>query len=161
MKREVLEHGRAACVLPYDEERRRAVLVRQFRAPVYLASGEPVLLEAIAGMLDGEDAALTVRREALEEAGLRLESLEPVCEVWPSPGVMTERVSLFLAPYRLSDRVAAGGGLADEHEDIEVVELPLGDLANLADDGQLVDMKTLALVQTLRLRRPELFGTGR
>jgi nudix-type nucleoside diphosphatase (YffH/AdpP family) len=159
MRREVLEHGRAVSVLAYDPERRTALLVRQFRAPVFLASGETLLFEAIAGMIDGGDAAETARREAKEEAGLQLGDLEPVGDMWASPGVMTERIALFLAPYRLRDRVSAGGGLAEEHEDIEVVEMPLRDLAELTDQGKLADMKTLALIQTLRLRRPDLFNT--
>ena len=158
MRREVVEHGRAACVLAYDAERRMAMLVRQLRAPVYLASGETLVLEAIAGMLDDGDAPSTARREALEEAGLQLGQLEIVADAWPSPGILTERVCLFLAPYRSADRVAAGGGLAEEHEEIEVVEMPLANLAHLADRGEITDMKTLALVQTLRVRRPHLFG---
>ena len=158
MKREVLEHGRATSVLPYDAERRMAILVRQFRAPVYLAAGEPLLLEAIAGMVDDADAEATARREALEEAGLRLGPLEAVGIVWPSPGMMTEQVALFLAPYTASDRVGEGGGLKEEHEDIEVVELALRELAALADNGAITDMKTFALVQSLRLRKPKLFG---
>ncbi len=157
MRREIVEHGRAVCVLPYDAMRRTALLVRQFRAPVFLAAREPVLLEAIAGMIDNGDAAITARREALEEAGLRLGELEPVATAWPSPGMLTERVALFLAPYSAGDRVGAGGGLAEEHEEIEIVELALDELAGLADRGELADMKTLALVQTLRVRRPELF----
>jgi nudix-type nucleoside diphosphatase (YffH/AdpP family) len=158
MQREVLEHGRAVSVLAYDAERRTALLVRQFRAPVFLASGEALLLEAIAGMIDDGDAAETARREAREEAGLQLGELEMVGEMWASPGMMTERIVLFLASYRLRDRISAGGGLADEHEDIEVVEMPLRDLAELINQQKLADMKTLALIQTLRLRRPELFA---
>lgn len=160
MRREIVEHGRAVCVLPYDAARRTALLVRQLRAPVFLAARETLLLEAIAGMIDDGDAAMTARREALEEAGLRLGELEPVAVAWPSPGILTERVALFLASYCASDRVGAGGGLAEEHEEIEVVELPLDELAGLADTGALSDMKTLALVQTLRLRRPGLFEAG-
>lgn len=158
MRREVIEQGRAACVLPYDPDRRKALLVRQLRAPVYVTDGSETMLEAIAGMLDGEAAQDTARREALEEAGLRLGTLETVAEAWPSPGILTERVSLFLAPYYARDRIAEGGGLAEEHEEIEIVELPLQALAALADEGRLTDMKTLLLVQTLRVRRPELFG---
>lgn len=158
MRREVVEHGRAVAVLAYDAERRMAMLVRQLRVPVYLTSGEQVLLEAIAGMIDSGDAAGTVRREAMEEAGLQLGELELVAErIWPSPGMLTESLSLFLAPYRAQDRIAAGGGLAEEHEEIEVVEMPLAELAAITDRGQLKDMKTLALVQSLRVRRPELF----
>ncbi len=157
MKREVLEHGQATSVLPYDAERRMAIVVRQFRAPVYLVAGQALLLEAIAGMVDDGDPEATARREAHEEAGLRLGALEAVGTVWPSPGMMTERVALFHARYAAEDRVGEGGGLKEEHEEIEVVELPLRELAALADKGALADMKTFALVQSLRLRKPELF----
>lgn len=158
MRREVVEHGKATAVLAYDAERRMAMLVRQLRAPVYVTSGEDTLLEVIAGMLDdGTDAPTTVRREAMEEAGLRLGALEYIADAWPSPGMLTERLTLFLAPYRAEDRVGAGGGLADEHEEIEVVEMPLKDLARLVDEGRIFDMKSLVLIQTLRLRKPELF----
>ena len=44
-----------------------------------------------------------------------------------------------------------------EHEDITVIEIELSALAALMDSGELVDMKTLALTQALKLRRPELF----
>lgn len=160
MRREIVEHGRSACVLPYDRERRTALLVRQFRAPLSLTEDDARLLEAIAGVTDGDETAATARREALEEAGVRLGDLEPVVCAWPSPGMLTERLQLYLAPYRAADRVAPGGGLAEEQEDIEVVEMPLADLAALADQGALTDMKTLALVQTLRVRHPQLFVEG-
>jgi hypothetical protein len=86
-----------------------------------------------------------------------LSALEPVGAPWSTPGVSTERIHLFLAPYAHADRVGEGGGLPEEHEDIAVVEITLGDLAAMADRGEIADLKTLALVQTLRLRRSELF----
>ena len=76
---------------------------------------------------------------------------------WSMPGISTERMALYLAPFSAADRVSAGGGLATEHESISVAEVPLAELARLADAGHLADLKTLALVQTLRLRRPDLF----
>jgi hypothetical protein len=91
---------------------------------------------------------------------LRLGALEPVGTVWPSPGVSTERMHMFLAPFSAPDRVTDGGGLADEHEDIEVVEMSLDKLWGMVEAGEIVDLKTLALVQTLRLRHPELFGAA-
>ena len=72
-------------------------------------------------------------------------------------GVSTEKMYLFLAEYGAASRVAAGGGLSDENEEIEVVEIALKDLAAMADGGGLTDLKTYALVQALRLKRPELF----
>jgi nudix-type nucleoside diphosphatase (YffH/AdpP family) len=147
-------------VLPYDAERRAALLVCQFRAPVLAAAGEVMLLEAIAGLTDGEAPDKAARREAIEETGVRLKALEAVGTVWTMPGLSTERMHLYLAPYTRIDRVGEGGGADGENENITVLELPLHELAAMADSGALADMKTLALVQTLRLKRPGLFMTG-
>ena len=87
-------------MLPYDVERRSALVVRLFRAPVLVAAGEEMSEEACAGMIENEDADTAARREAYEELGVDLPSLEFVARVWSSPGVSTERQSLFLAPYR-------------------------------------------------------------
>ncbi len=70
----------------------------------------------------------------------------------------TERLHLFLAPYTAADRIGEGGGLAEEHEEIEVLEISLDELVGLLDRGAIADMKTLALIQALQLRHPELFG---
>jgi nudix-type nucleoside diphosphatase (YffH/AdpP family) len=160
LKREVEDHGAAVAVLPYDPERRLAVLVRQFRAPVFHAVGDAEVLEAPAGMLDEDDPETCARREAGEEVGLALRKLERVGAVWTMPGVSTERMHLFLASYAAADRTGEGGGLAEEHEDITVVEMPLAELGAMAERGALADLKTLALVQALRLRRPDLFIDG-
>jgi nudix-type nucleoside diphosphatase (YffH/AdpP family) len=156
-RRELEEHGPAVAVLPYDPERRTAIVVRQFRAPVLAAAGEAMLMEVVAGLTDGEAPEGTARREALEETGLELKQLEPVGCVWTMPGLSTERMHLYLAPYSHADRVGQGGGAQGEHENITVLELPVRELAAMADAGTLADMKTLVLLQTLRLRRPELF----
>jgi nudix-type nucleoside diphosphatase (YffH/AdpP family) len=158
MRREIEDHGAAVCVLPYDPQRRRAILVRQFRAPVFLATNREETLEAIAGILESEDPQACARREAFEEAGLELKALEHVGSAWTMPGVSTERMHLYLATYREADRVGPGGGLAEAHENTTVVELALSELAAREDAGQLDDMKTALLVQTLRLRRPDLFA---
>jgi nudix-type nucleoside diphosphatase (YffH/AdpP family) len=156
--REVEDHGAAVCVLPYDPERRCAILVRQFRAPVFLAAQQEELVEAIAGLVESPDLAACGRREAMEEAGLELKAMEHVGSVWTMPGVSTERMHLYLASYGEADRVGPGGGLVEAHEHTAMVELPLAELATSADDGRLDDMKTALLVQTLRLRRPDLFA---
>ncbi|HXW26017.1 MAG TPA: NUDIX domain-containing protein [Xanthobacteraceae bacterium] len=158
IRREIEDHGRAVCVLPYDPVRRTAILVRQFRAPPSYVDGRPHTLEAVAGTIEDEEPDACAYREALEEAGLRLSALEHVGTAWSMPGVSTEQMDLYLAAYVQADRVAAGGGVAEEHEGITVVELSLAALAAMADAGEIVDMKTLAVVQTLRLRRPDLFA---
>ena len=156
--REIEDHGPAVAVLPYDPERRTALLVRLPRAPVLLMGSPCDFLEAPAGLRgDDEDPAGCARREAREEVGVTLGALEEAGHVWSMCGVSTERMHLFLAPYSAEDRTGEGGGLAEEHENITVVEVPLAELRDTADRNALDDMKTLCLVQTLRLRRPELF----
>ncbi len=157
IRREIEDHGQAVAVLPFDPERRVATLVRQFRAPLLHAAGLVEHLEIPAGILDSDDPEAEGRREVEEEVGLTLRELEPAGIAWPCPGVSTERIHLFLAAYSRADRTGRGGGLPGENEDITVVEMPLADLAAMADEGRLADLKSLAMVQTLRLRRPDLF----
>lgn len=157
VEREIEDHGRAVVVLPYDPERRIVILVRQMRSPVLLAGGDPYGLEAPAGSLDESDPEDCARREALEEAGLRLGTLEPVVRAWAMPGVSTEQLDMFLAPFSAADRVAPGGGLDDEQEYIEVVELACSELAAMIASGRLLDLKTLTLALALQLRHPDLF----
>lgn len=157
--REVEVHGDAACVLPYDPDRRVALVVSSPRIPLLKAVGRDLrLLEAPAGMLEGMAAEATVRKEAMEEAGLQLREVEKVAWAWSSPGVSTERVSLYLAAYSPSDRTSPGGGAEGEHENITVREVLLAELWALAEGDDAVDLKTFALLQALKLRRPELFG---
>lgn len=157
IKREIEDHGNAVCVLPYDPVRRTAMLVQQLRAPALFAAKQPHSLEAVAGLIEPDEAAdNSARREVMEEAGLRIRALDRVVTAWTMPGISTERMDLFLGEYAQADRVSAGGGIEDES--IQVIEVPLAELAAMADGGTLTDMKTLLLLQTLRLRRPDLFN---
>ncbi len=158
MEREVGHNGHAAAVLPYDLERKTVILISQFRAAVMYDAGRPALIETIAGLLDGDSPETCARREALEEAGIRIDVLEPLGGGWSAPGATTEYVHLFLAPYRLADRVSEGGGLDEEHEDIEVLEIGFTELDAMLAKGALADLKTIALAQALKLRHPEAFG---
>ncbi len=157
-EREIEHHGDAVAVLPYDPDRRVALLVKLPRAPVLFRGEVSDFLEVPAGLIDdGEQAIDAGRREAHEEVGVSLGTLEPAGHTWSMCGVSTERMALYLAPYAAADRTGTGGGLLVEHENITVVEISLDALRQLADDNALVDLKTLALVQTLRLRQPALF----
>jgi nudix-type nucleoside diphosphatase (YffH/AdpP family) len=157
-ERLIEDHGPGVCVLPVDRDRKVATLVRQFRAPVAVTSGDTDLLECPAGLVENEDAGQAIRREAMEETGLELAGVEPVATVWTMPGISTERMHLFLGSYSAGDRKGEGGGHRTEHENITTEEVPLAELAAMADDRRIADMKTLLLIQTLRLREPELFG---
>lgn len=156
----VEDHGRAVAVLPFDPVRRTAVMIRQMRTPVLFAGRDPHTLELPAGKDDHGSSELSVRAEAMEEAGLRLRDLQLVVSAWTMPGVSTEQADLYLAEFSSGDRVSDGGGLAEENERIEVCELPLAQLAAMADAGELRELKAFALLTALRLKRPELFQSG-
>src|SRR5260221_4625971 len=121
-EREIEDHGRAVCVLPYDPVRRVALLVRMPRAPVLFSGVDEYLFEAPAGMIDGEESPETaIRREAMEEAGLELRHLENVATASPSPGVSAQPGRLFLSAYCAADRIRLRGGPAREEEAIRNV----------------------------------------
>lgn len=158
VRREIEHHGDAVAVLPFDPVRRTALLIRLFRvAPLYLRL-EAELEEAPAGLIDeAESQEAAARRETLEETGATVVELERVGRIWVSPGISTERITLYLAPCDAATR-SAGGGASGEHENITVLETPLAELGRRACAGEIDDMKLLILVQALQLRRPELFG---
>lgn len=158
LEREIEHHGDAVCVLPYHPARKTAVLVRQFRAPVFFASKAEETLEAIAGVIEQEEALTCARRETREEAKLELDSLQHVFTAWAMPGISTERTHFYLAAYSGDARPDLRGGIIDDHEETIAVEIGLAALARMADANELADVKTLLLLQTLRLRQPRLFG---
>jgi ADP-ribose pyrophosphatase len=119
IERGVLVSGDAATVVPYDPRSDRLLLIEQFRAaPFARRDPLPWCLEAVAGRCDGgEDPEETVRREALEEAGVKLGRIERIAAYYPSPGVSAEFVTGFVGEADL-DRAEGVFGCADEHEDI-------------------------------------------
>jgi nudix-type nucleoside diphosphatase (YffH/AdpP family) len=142
---EIYHHGPAAAVLLYDPARRVVMLVRQFRLAAYLADETPEMIEACAGMLDGDDPETCARREALEETGVRIAEARHAFDAFTSPGALTETVGCFVAPYSASDRVGAGGGV-DADERIEVVEVGYAEAEAMIASGVIRDAKTIALV---------------
>lgn len=156
-KRSIEDHGPAVSVLPYDPQRKVVLLVEQVRAGVIYAGGPGDSLEAPAGLRENDEPPEECgRREMMEEAGLRLGPLEHVGAPWTMPGFSTERLDLYLSVFSSADRISSGGGLAEEHEHITVVELPIAELMRRADAGELTDMKTLLLALALARRHPEL-----
>ncbi|MFC7528235.1 NUDIX domain-containing protein [Actinoplanes sp. GCM10030250] len=154
-QRETYDRGDGATVLLYDPTRGTVLLTRQFRFPVYV-NGHPdgMFVEAAAGLLDGDDPAAAIRREAAEELGVEVGALEPVFNVWMSPGSVTERLHCFAAPYSVESRTGAGGGLADDGEDIEAVELPFEEALKRTTTGEIADAKTIMLLQWAALHGP-------
>jgi nudix-type nucleoside diphosphatase (YffH/AdpP family) len=146
-KREVFDRGHAATLLPYNLANRTVVLTRQFRLPAYLAGHDDLMIEAAAGMLDDETPEKRIRAEAEEEIGYRLHDVRKVFVAFMSPGSVTERLHFFVAEYEDAMRIGDGGGLADEGEDIEVLELSIDAALAMISDGRIVDAKTIMLLQ--------------
>jgi len=151
--REVHDHGNGAAVLPYDAARGTVLLVRQFRLPAFLNGGDGDLIEACAGLLDGDDPMTCARREAEEELGVALHNLRQVASTFMTPGAVTERITLFLADYDEASRTGAGGGHPHEGEDIEVLEITFEEARLLVKRGIIADAKTVMLIMFLERER--------
>lgn len=159
--REAIRRKDAAAVLPYDAQRGVAMFVHLPRAPVLLSSDDHgLMIEAPAGLIENEAPESAALREALEETGLKLRTLERVASPWASPGYSTERIHLFLAAYEAADRIEPGGGEPEEGEAIEPLEIALSEIWERVAKGEIEDLKTLALCLALRLREPALFGNA-
>lgn len=147
LDREVADHGHGASILPIDKERGTVLLVRQWRAGAAFTGHDGWLIETCAGLLDADDTEGCARREAFEELGVNVHNIKHLGDCFSTPGAVSERISLFVADYSLADRVNEGGGLASEHEDIEVLEMPLLEAYGLISSGGIVDAKTIILLQ--------------
>jgi nudix-type nucleoside diphosphatase (YffH/AdpP family) len=145
--RDVFERGSGAALLPYNLTRRTVVLVRQFRFPAFANGYDDLLIEVAAGMLDDAEPEARIRAEAEEEIGYRLAHVRKVFEAFTSPGAVTEKLHCFVAEYDAAMRIGDGGGLADEGEDIEVLELSIDEALAMIADGRIVDAKTIMLLQ--------------
>lgn len=157
MTRLVCRRGDAVAVLPYNRPRREVVLVQQFRYPVHACGDHPWIWEVIAGIRDeGREPAEVARAEALEEAGLDLNALRHVLTIYTSPGASSERLHIYLAPYADEQRVAPGGGLAEDGEDIRVRVLGLDEALRMIAAGRIVDGKTVAALLFLQVHWSEL-----
>lgn len=145
--RETYDRGNGVALLLYNTKRRTVVLTRQFRYPAYVNGHDDLMIEAAAGLLDDELPEARIRAEVEEETGYRLTEIRKVFEVFMSPGAVTEKLHLFVGEYRDDMKVGSGGGLHAEGEDIEVLELPFDEALAMANDGRIVDAKTIMLLQ--------------
>jgi len=145
--RETYDRGHGATILLYNREGRTVVLVRQFRFPTYGNGHDGFLIEAAAGLLDRASPEERIKAEVEEETGYRVGEVHKVFEAFMSPGSVTERLYFFVAEYDPASRAGAGGGIAEEGEDIEVLELAMDEAMRMMADGRIADGKTIMLLQ--------------
>jgi GDP-mannose pyrophosphatase NudK len=148
-KAEIYFRPDAATVLLYDNERETFLLTKQFRIASFLnGNSTGYLTEACAGLIDdGESPEETAKREVREELGYEIDNLVKAGAVYTSAGGITEYVHLFLAPYTNKQKTSAGGGLPEEGEEIDALEVPFSVARQMLKDGKINDAKTVMLLQ--------------
>ncbi len=150
--REVYDRGNGAVILLYNSNKKTVVLTRQFRLPTYLnGNTSGMVIEACAGLLDTENPKECIIRETEEETGYRLSSVKKVFQSYMSPGSVTEILHFFIGEYQSDMKVSEGGGLAEEHENIEVLEYPFNDAYQMIASGEIIDAKTIMLLQYAKI----------
>ncbi|SJZ73550.1 nudix-type nucleoside diphosphatase, YffH/AdpP family [Chitinophaga eiseniae] len=152
--REAYDRGNGAVVLLYNKAQQTVVLTRQFRMPTYInGNDDGMLIEACAGLLDKSNPEDCIRREAEEETGYRITDVQKIFEAYMSPGSVTEVLYFFVAAYDNAMKINDGGGLEDEQEEIEVLEMPFEKALAMVADGRIRDAKTIMLLQYAQLHQ--------
>ena len=151
--RETYDRGNGATILLYNVARGTVILTRQFRFPAFVNGHSGMLVEACAGLLDADDSEQCIKKEAEEETGYSVGEVTRVFEAYMSPGSVTEKLHFFVAPYEPGERRSSGGGLVADGEDIEVLELRLAEALRMIDRGEIVDGKTIMLLQYAQIHR--------
>jgi ADP-ribose pyrophosphatase len=160
LDREVVERGHVSAVLPVDFARDKVVLIEQFRPGAFAAQENPWLVECVAGIIEpNETAEQVARREALEEAGCRVDVLIPVQWFFTTPGALTENVQLFCG---VTDSRGIGGvhGAVHEGEDIKVHVVPVDQALEMVDRGEIKNAITLIALQWLTIHYHDLKNQG-
>ncbi|MFZ4726846.1 MAG: GDP-mannose pyrophosphatase NudK [Paludibacter sp.] len=150
--REAYDRGNGATILLYNKFQKTVILTRQFRIPTYVNGNEDgMLIEACAGLLDKDNAEDCIKRETEEETGYKVTDVRKIFEAYMSPGSVTEIVHFFVAEYSKSMKVNEGGGVEDEEENIEVLEMEIEKAMKMIENGEIKDGKTIMLLQYAKL----------
>ncbi|OBU02609.1 NUDIX domain-containing protein [Morganella psychrotolerans] len=150
-EREAYDRGNGAVILLYNRSKNSVILIRQFRFPVFINGHDGFLIEAAAGLLEEKDPVSRIKAEAEEETGFHITEVEKVFEAFMSPGSVTEKLYFFIAEYQDNNRLNQGGGLKEEGEDVEVLEMTFDDALAAIRSGDIIDGKTIMLLQYLAL----------
>ncbi len=152
--REAYDRGNGATILLYNRSSQTVILTRQFRMPTYLNGNESgLLIECCAGLLDMDNPEECIKRETEEETGYKVSDVKKVFEAYMSPGSVTEILYFFIAEYAKEMKVSDGGGVHEESENIEVLELPFSKALDMITTGEIKDAKTIMLLQYAQLNK--------
>ena len=150
--REAYDRGNGATILLYNKEQSTVILTRQFRLPTYVNGNESgMLIEACAGLLDKDNAEECIKRETEEETGYKITEVRKIFEAYMSPGSVTEILYFFIAEYSKEMKITDGGGVEQEEENIEVIEIDFENALQMIVSGEIKDGKTIMLLQYIKL----------
>jgi GDP-mannose pyrophosphatase NudK len=150
--REVYDRGDAATILLYNAKKKTVIVTRQFRLPVFINGGDSgFLIEACAGMLDDDTPEEGIIRETEEETGYKIQDVKKLFHAYMSPGAVTELLHFFIAEYNPLMKVSDGGGAKGEEENIDVIELNIDEAIEKIKSGEIIDGKTIMLLQYVKL----------
>ena len=150
--REAYDRGNGATILLYNKPKQTVILTRQLRIPTYLNGNETgMMIEACAGLLDTDNAEDCIKRETEEESGYQINEVRKIFEVYMSPGSVTEIIHFFVGEYSNEMKVNEGGGLDEEQENIEVLEMPFDKAMQMITTGEIKDAKTIMLLQYAKI----------
>jgi ADP-ribose pyrophosphatase len=144
----------AACILVLNTDSNKVILTRQFRYGAAPKTNEQ-LLEVVAGKVDeGEEPFTTAIRETEEEIGYRVEKnkLTYLVTCFSSPAYTSERYHIYFASVTNADKKSKGGGLENENESIELVEMEPAVFKEKILAGQFADAKTFIAGQHAMLK---------
>lgn len=162
--REVCDRGKAVAVLLYDPDRDAIVMVEQFRIGVAYSGAGGWMKEIVAGTVNPTEIPEDVaRREAMEEAGVAVDELIPICTFFPSPGGLSENVYVYCARVD-SSAVGKTGGLEEEHEDLLIHVVPYDEAIRMMDDNRLNNSVSIIALGWLTRNRDSLrtkWGKGK
>lgn len=152
--RESYDRGDGACILLYNSSEKKVILTKQFRMPSYLNENEDgMMIEVCAGLLDKDDPLTCIKKEAEEETGYKINEPKKVFELYSTPGAVTEKIHYFVAEYSKDMKISEGGGLEDESEEIEVLEITFEKAIEMVSTGEICDAKTIILLQYAQINK--------
>ena len=149
-----LERGNSVAVLVFNRSTEKLILISQFRYPTY-QNNHGWTIEVIAGMVDpGETPEESARRELQEEIEANNEGLEHIATFYPSPGGSSEQIYLYYSEVSGEQtKYKKTGGLLASGEDIQAIELSLGEALAKIKTGEIIDAKTIIGIYWLENRR--------
>ena len=150
--RECYDRGNGAAILLYNSAKKTVILTKQFRMPSYLnGNSSGMMIEVCAGLLDEDHPEACIIKEVEEETGFKITYPKKVFELFSTPGAVTEKIHYFVAEYSDDMKISDGGGLVEEHEEIEVLEIDFETALTMVSNREINDAKTVVLLQYAKL----------